>query len=112
MSICSAVQEDCSPNISSRESACKFFRTNIRFVEFFIQLKVNPAIMNRRGSRSNCSICNYLWNVEFKAELGAIIMVKNWSERVFFQWIAYLPSHNSYLFQRVDSLVRSMEVKF
>ena len=74
----SSVQEDCSPNISSRESACKLLRTSIRFVEFFIEVEemvllVNPAIMNRRGWISNCLVC--------KLPLECWVQAETWGHR-------------------------------
>lgn len=38
---------------------------------------------------------HYLRNVEFKAELGAVVVVEDWAEWVFLQRLADLPRHHT-----------------
>lgn len=37
----------------------------------------------------------YLRNVKFKAELGAVVVVEDWAERVLLQRLADLPRHHT-----------------
>lgn len=74
-----------SAKMSKRDRACKRQHSFIHKME---QNREHRFVNEGR---------NYLRDVEFETELGSVVVVENWPERVFLQRLTYLPCHHTNL---------------